>query len=144
MAAGRFREDFYFRINVFTIPLPPLRERSEDIPALAEHFLQHFATQMNRRIAGFTPEAMAALVAYPWPGNVRELQNAIERAIVMCKGERIEAGTLPVRRAAGGGRRLALGDGGGAHPPGAGRRVPSTWRRRRAPSTSTASRSTTR
>jgi DNA-binding NtrC family response regulator len=94
-AAGRFREDFYFRINVFTIPLPPLRERSEDTPALAEHFLQHFATQMNRRISGFTPEAMAALVAYPWPGNVRELQNAIERAIVMCKGERIEAGNFP-------------------------------------------------
>ena len=95
VAAGRFRDDFYFRINVFTIPLPPLRERPEDIPALAEHFLKHFTTQMNRRISGFTPEAMAALVAYPWPGNVRELQNAIERAIVMCKGERIEANNFP-------------------------------------------------
>jgi two-component system response regulator HydG len=95
VAAGRFRDDFYFRINVFTIPLPPLRERPEDIPALAEHFLQHFTTQMNRRISGFTPEAMAALVAYPWPGNVRELQNAIERAIVMCKGDRIEASNFP-------------------------------------------------
>jgi DNA-binding NtrC family response regulator len=95
VGAGRFREDFYFRINVFTIPLPPLRERTEDIPALAEHFLQHFTNQMNRRISGFTPEAMAALVAYPWPGNVRELQNAIERAVVMCKGERIEAKNFP-------------------------------------------------
>jgi DNA-binding NtrC family response regulator len=93
--AGRFRDDFYFRINVFTIPLPPLRERPEDIPALAEHFLRHFTTQMNRRISGFTQKAMAALVAYPWPGNVRELQNAIERAIVMCKGERIEAANFP-------------------------------------------------
>jgi DNA-binding NtrC family response regulator len=95
VATGRFREDFYFRINVFMIPLPPLRERTEDIPALAEHFLKHFTTQMNRRISGFTPEAMTALVAYPWPGNVRELQNAIERAIVMCKGEQIEAGHFP-------------------------------------------------
>jgi DNA-binding NtrC family response regulator len=95
VAAGRFREDFYFRINVFIIPLPPLRERTEDIPALAEHFLKHFTTQMNRRISGFTPEAMTALVAYPWPGNVRELQNAIERAIVMCKGEQIEASHFP-------------------------------------------------
>jgi DNA-binding NtrC family response regulator len=95
VGAGRFREDFYFRINVFTIPLPPLRERTEDIPALADHFLQHFTNQMNRRISGFTPEAMAALVAYPWPGNVRELQNAIERAVVMCKGERIEAKNFP-------------------------------------------------
>jgi len=95
VAAGRFREDFYFRINVFTIQLPPLRERTEDIPALAEHFLHHFATQMNRQISGFTPEAMAALVAYPWPGNVRELQNAIERAIVMCRGDRIEVSHFP-------------------------------------------------
>ncbi len=95
VTAGRFREDFYFRINVFMIPLPPLRERTEDIPALAEHFLGQFANQMNRRISGYTPEAMAALVAYPWPGNVRELQNAIERAIVMCRGERIEVGHFP-------------------------------------------------
>jgi DNA-binding NtrC family response regulator len=95
VGAGRFREDFYFRINVFTIPLPPLRERAEDIPALAEHFLGRFTTQMNRRISGFTQEAMAALVSYQWPGNVRELQNAIERAIVMCKGDRIEASHFP-------------------------------------------------
>ncbi len=95
VAAGRFREDFYFRINVFAIHLPPLRERAEDIPALAEHFLRQFTTQMNRRISGFEPEAMAALVAYPWPGNVRELQNAIERAIVMCRGDRIEVGHFP-------------------------------------------------
>jgi DNA-binding NtrC family response regulator len=95
VAAGRFREDFYFRINVFMIPLPPLRERTEDIPALAEHFLGTFATQMNRRISGFTQEAMAAMISYPWPGNVRELQNAIERAVVMCRGDRIEASHFP-------------------------------------------------
>jgi len=95
VAAGRFREDFYFRINVFTIPLPPLRERTEDIPALAEHFLRTFANQMNRRISGFSQDAMAAMVSYPWPGNVRELQNAIERAVVMCRGDHIEASHFP-------------------------------------------------
>ena len=95
VAAGRFREDFYFRINVFQVQLPPLRERAGDVPLLAEHFLRQFATQMNRRITGFSPEAMAALVAYPWPGNVRELANAIERAVVLCRGERIEAGHFP-------------------------------------------------
>jgi DNA-binding NtrC family response regulator len=100
VAAGRFREDFYFRINVFTIHLPPLRQRPEDIPILAEHFLSHFAGQMNRRIAGFAPEAIAALVAYPWPGNVRELANAIERAVVMCRGDQIEVRHFPFAAAA--------------------------------------------
>jgi DNA-binding NtrC family response regulator len=95
VSAGRFREDFFFRINVFQIHLPALRERPEDIPALAHHFLARFASQMNKRITGFTEEAMAALVAYPWPGNVRELGNAIERAAVLCRGEQIEAGHFP-------------------------------------------------
>ncbi|MGE5236224.1 MAG: sigma-54-dependent transcriptional regulator [Acidobacteriota bacterium] len=95
VSAGRFREDLYFRINVFRIQLPALRERPEDIAQLAESFLQRFATQMNRRIEGFTDDAMAALRAYPWPGNVRELQNAVERAAVLCRGERIEAGHFP-------------------------------------------------
>jgi two-component system response regulator HydG len=95
VASGRFREDFYFRINVFQIQLPPLRDRSDDVPLLAQHFLQQFSNQMNRRISGFSPEAMAALVAYPWPGNVRELANAIERAVVLCRGDRIEASHFP-------------------------------------------------
>jgi DNA-binding NtrC family response regulator len=95
VAAGRFRDDFYFRINVFTIHLPPLRERPEDIPVLAEHFLVRFARQMNRRVGSFAAEAMAALVAYPWPGNVRELANAIERAVVMCRGDQIEPQLFP-------------------------------------------------
>ncbi len=95
VASGRFRDDFYFRINVFQIPLPPLRERPGDISALAEHFLTQFSTQMNRKISGFSPDAMAALVAYPWPGNVRELANAIERAVVLCRGEKIEVGHFP-------------------------------------------------
>ena len=95
MTAGRFRQDFFFRINVFPIHLPPLRERTEDIPLLADHFLRHFVSQMNRRITGFSDEAMAALCSYPWPGNVRELQNAIERAVVLCKGSHIAVNHFP-------------------------------------------------
>jgi two-component system response regulator HydG len=95
VTAERFRDDFYFRINVFRIHLPPLRERPEDVPLLAEHFLAQFSRQMNRRIDGFTEEALGALCAFPWPGNVRELQNAVERAVVVCRGTRIEAEHFP-------------------------------------------------
>jgi DNA-binding NtrC family response regulator len=95
MAAGRFREDFYFRINVLEVRLPPLRERPEDIPLLAEHFRERFVAQMNKRIAGFSDEAMAVLCGHSWPGNVRELQNAVERAVVLCRGSRITAELLP-------------------------------------------------
>ena len=99
VAAARFREDFFFRINVFHLNVPALRERAEDIPLLAAHFLGRFAAQMNRRIEGFTDAAMAALCAYPWPGNVRELQNAIERAVVLCKEPRLGASLLPFAHA---------------------------------------------
>jgi len=95
---GRFREDFYYRIDVFTIDVPPLRERRSDIPLLAEHLLKRFARQMETRITGISPEAMAALEAWDWPGNVRELSNAIERAMVVGKGEEIQAEDLPLRR----------------------------------------------
>jgi len=83
VAEKAFREDLYYRLNVFTIRIPPLRERREDIPMLAEHFLQRLVRSMNRAIEGFSPDAMAALVARDWPGNVRELRNAIERAAVV-------------------------------------------------------------
>jgi two-component system response regulator HydG len=99
VSAGRFREDFFFRINVFHLSVPALRERPEDVPLLAAHFLARFAGQMNKRIEGFTDEAMAALCAYPWPGNVRELQNAIERAVVLCRDQRIGAAVLPFAHA---------------------------------------------
>jgi DNA-binding NtrC family response regulator len=89
VAAGRFREDLFFRIHVFHIELPPLRDRPEDVPLLAEAFLARFAEQMNRKIDGISPEAMAALCSHPWPGNVRELQNAIERAVVVCRGRTV-------------------------------------------------------
>ena len=84
---GRFREDLYWRLNVVQVHIPPLRERPEDVPVLAEHFLARFAQSMSRRPMHFSPEAKDALAAYPWPGNVRELQNAIERAVVVGRGE---------------------------------------------------------
>ncbi|MBK8481564.1 MAG: sigma-54-dependent Fis family transcriptional regulator [Proteobacteria bacterium] len=93
--AGRFRADLYFRINVFQLTLPPLRERLDDIGLLAEHFRERFARQMNRRVAGFSREALALLCAHGWPGNVRELQNAIERAVVVCRGATLEPEHLP-------------------------------------------------
>ncbi|NUQ64075.1 MAG: sigma-54-dependent Fis family transcriptional regulator [Pirellulales bacterium] len=94
---GRFREDFYYRINVFTIDLPTLRARRSDIPALASYFLDRFARQMDKRITGISPEAMEILAAYDWPGNVRELSNAIERAMVVGKPPVIRPDDLPLR-----------------------------------------------
>ncbi|HEY7728326.1 MAG TPA: sigma-54 dependent transcriptional regulator [Candidatus Eisenbacteria bacterium] len=94
---GRFREDLYFRINVVSIILPPLRERREDIPLLAQHLLGKYAQEMNRPFTGFDPSAMDLLVRYDWPGNVRELANAVERALVVGKAPTIRADDLPVR-----------------------------------------------
>jgi DNA-binding NtrC family response regulator len=94
---GKFREDLYFRINVVSISLPPLRDRREDIPLLAQHLLVKFAHDMNRSYTGFDSPAMDLLVRYDWPGNVRELANAIERAIVVGKAPTIRAHDLPVR-----------------------------------------------
>ena len=96
--AGRFREDFYYRINVFTIELPPLRARRGDIPALAQHFLDRFSRQMDSRITQISPEALELLVNHDWPGNVRELSNAIERAMVVGRPPAIQPGDLPVSR----------------------------------------------
>jgi two-component system, NtrC family, response regulator PilR len=83
VAEGRFREDLYYRINVIPITLPPLRERREDIPILAEHFLTKYAGQMDKRIAGLSHAAMERLLAHNWPGNIRELENVIERAVAL-------------------------------------------------------------
>jgi DNA-binding NtrC family response regulator len=95
VAAGRFRQDFFYRVNVFRIELPPLRERPEDVPLLARHFLERYANQMGKHIEGFAEDALATLVAYPWPGNVRELQNVIERAVVLCREPKIAASHFP-------------------------------------------------
>jgi formate hydrogenlyase transcriptional activator len=96
VADGQFRSDLYYRLNVFPVVLPPLRERSEDIPMLARHFTQRFARRMGRRIETIPTAVMDALVQYPWPGNIREMQNIIERAVILSPGPalRIPTGDL--------------------------------------------------
>ncbi len=109
--AGRFRLDLFYRINVMTIHIPPLRERREDIPVLAEAFLVEFAKRFARPIKAFHPDTMAVLEAYQWPGNVRELRNAIERAVLLEKSEMILPSSLPFSprpAASGGGERIDL------------------------------------
>ncbi len=100
VAAGRFREDLYYRLNVFTVSMPSLRERREDIPLLAMHFL----ARAGRDVEGFTPEALRALTGYAWPGNVRQLENAVARAVAVTRGSRILIEDLPpeLGRGAGG------------------------------------------
>ncbi|HBT97425.1 MAG TPA: two-component system response regulator [Desulfobulbaceae bacterium] len=97
VAAGTFREDLYYRLNVVNLKLPPLRERTDDIPLLAQHFMSRFAEKSNKSIKGFTPGAMDRLVRYSWPGNVRELENVIERATILLLGEHIGERELPER-----------------------------------------------
>jgi DNA-binding NtrC family response regulator len=90
-----FREDLYYRLNVVAISLPPLRERPEDVPLLAQHFVAKYAQRANRPVRGVSQAALDVLFAQPWPGNVRELENAIEHAVVFCKGTTIEPENLP-------------------------------------------------
>jgi two-component system response regulator HydG len=92
---GAFREDLYYRLNVVEIKVPPLPDRKEDIPLLAQHFLETFAAKNRKEIKGFTPAAMDNLVRYDWPGNVRELMNAIERAVVLARTEYLDIGDFP-------------------------------------------------
>jgi len=96
ISRGEFREDLYYRLNVVSIEIPPLRERREDIMPLAEHFVKHFASESGRNIKGFTRSAKDSLLMYDWPGNVRELENAVERAVVLCRGDAIESFDLPL------------------------------------------------
>jgi formate hydrogenlyase transcriptional activator len=90
VADGSFRADLYYRLNVFPVVLPPLRERPDDIPRLVRHFTQRFARRMGRRIEAIPSAVMDALVGYPWPGNVRELQNVIERAVILSPGPSLQ------------------------------------------------------
>jgi len=94
---GRFREDLFYRLNVIPLTVPTLRERPEDILTLAEAFLAYFNQTRPKPFLGFTAEGKAALKAHPWPGNVRELRNAVERAVILCSGDRIGSGDLPGR-----------------------------------------------
>ena len=98
---GRFREDLYYRLNVVGIHVPPLRERKEDIPLIAQHFLKVFAEKNRKSINGFTPQAMDRLIQHPWPGNVRELVNAVERAVVLSRSDYLDESELTlIQRAA--------------------------------------------
>jgi transcriptional regulator with PAS, ATPase and Fis domain len=97
---GRFREDLYHRLNVVPIVLPPLRERREDIPALAHHFLHRFSNDVKKNLSEISKDALDKLSAYDWPGNVRELANVIERAVVLGQGAEIASHDLPARIAA--------------------------------------------
>jgi DNA-binding NtrC family response regulator len=94
---GRFREDLFYRLNVVRIALPPLRDRKDDIPTLAQHFVARYAVEVKKPVRGISPEAMELLLTHPWPGNVRELANVIERAVVLCAGESVQPEDLALR-----------------------------------------------
>lgn len=98
---GKFREDLFYRLNVMNLHIPPLRERTEDIPLLAQHFLEKYLKKNRRKLKGFAPSTMDALIKSPWPGNVRELENVIERAVILCMGSYIAIEDLPPALAAG-------------------------------------------
>ncbi|HEX8619972.1 MAG TPA: sigma-54 dependent transcriptional regulator, partial [Thermoanaerobaculia bacterium] len=95
MAESKFREDLFYRLNVITVQLPPLRRRREDIPLLINHFLQKYSEENKRKVREVTADAMHILMDHPWPGNVRELENTIERAVVLCTGDRVTTELLP-------------------------------------------------
>ena len=105
IAAGEFREDLYYRLNVFPITLPPLRDRPGDIPMLCEHFIQKYAQTIGKRVRGVDPGALASLASYPWPGNVRELENVIERGMILARGTELTAADLEFSRRPGRRRR---------------------------------------
>ena len=102
VAEGRFRQDLFYRLNVIRLNVPSLRERSEDVPLLAQHFLARFSAKNGKIVHGITPEAMEALTSYEWPGNVRELENAMERAVVLCREDQIGVNDLPPQVRGGG------------------------------------------
>jgi DNA-binding NtrC family response regulator len=109
VAAGRFRQDLFFRLNTVEIHLPPLRERPEDIPALAAHFLRRHAHRYRKELSGFDPAALEVLASYAWPGNVRELDHVVQRAVLLARGAEVKAadlGLLQAARAEGAERRL--------------------------------------
>lgn len=96
--AGRFREDLFYRLNVITLPVPPLRDRREDIPLLAQHFLTLFSEKNSKQIKGFTPQAMDRMLKYDWPGNIRELMNVVERAVVLSRTQYLDEQDLSLMK----------------------------------------------
>jgi formate hydrogenlyase transcriptional activator len=98
IANKEFRSDLYYRLNVFPIRIPPLRERKEDIPLLVSYFAQKFAKQMQKKIEGISPAVMKGLTAWEWPGNIRELENFIERAVILTRGKSLEAPLAELHR----------------------------------------------
>jgi transcriptional regulator with GAF, ATPase, and Fis domain len=94
VATGQFREDLYYRLNVVSIDMPPLRERKDDITALATFFLKRFAGELKKRLDGLAPDALKLLMRYNWPGNIRELENSIERAVLLTEGPMVNSGDL--------------------------------------------------
>jgi DNA-binding NtrC family response regulator len=106
VAAGRFRQDLLFRLNTIEIVLPPLRDRRDDIPSLATHFLEQHVRRYRKSLSGFDSAAMDALLRHPWPGNVRELEHSIERAVLMAAGPTVAAGDLGLRRSQDGAQSL--------------------------------------
>src|SRR5262249_41575601 len=93
---GRFREDLFYRLNVYPIPLPPLRERKEDLLPLALHFITKHGRELRKEVAGLSKEATELLQSYHWPGNVRELENVVERAVILCRGKVLTPDDLPL------------------------------------------------
>jgi DNA-binding NtrC family response regulator len=106
VSAGRFRQDLLFRLNTIEIQLPPLRERREDVPALAAHFLRNHARRYRKAITDFDPAAMHALTEHPWPGNIRELDHAVERGVLMAERSIIRASELGLRASKDGSSRV--------------------------------------
>jgi DNA-binding NtrC family response regulator len=93
--AGKFREDLYYRLNVFPIMVPPLRDRKDDVPALVQHFVTRIAAEEGRKVRGIQPRALQMLMAYSWPGNVRQLENTVFRAIVLCESDMLDVQDFP-------------------------------------------------
>jgi DNA-binding NtrC family response regulator len=106
--AQRFREDLYFRLNVFHIPLAPLKERREDIPLLVQHFIDRFSKEGGKKLAGISSQTLKLITDYAWPGNIRELRNTLERAVILCGNGLIEPEHLPGEIATGGGESAYL------------------------------------
>jgi NtrC-family two-component system response regulator AlgB len=109
VAAGRFREDLFYRLNVIEVTLPPLRRRPHDVRPMAEHLLRFFARQTGKPLKGFTEDALAAVQRYPWPGNVRELRNAVERGVILATGAEVGLGDLPAQLVGPPARRVEVG-----------------------------------